>query len=141
MIQTGYPEQPLYQALKKHDYEGFARALMSERESAALPPFSFQALLSAEARELPDALGFLEAARATALAWLQAHDLQAQVTLYDAVPLRVVRVAQVCRAQLLIEAHSRTALHRLLRGWLPSLGSRHGTGALRWQLEVDPLEI
>ena len=141
MIQTGYPEQPLYQALKKHDYEGFARALMAERESATLPPFSFQALLSAEARELPDALGFLEAARATALAWLQAHDLQTHVTLYDAVPLRVVRVAQVCRAQLLIEAHSRTALHRLLRGWLPSLGPRHGTGALRWQLEVDPLEI
>lgn len=141
MVQTGYPEQPLYQALKKHDYEGFARALMAEREAAALPPYSFQALLSAQARELPDALGFLEAARATALAWLQAHDLQAEVTLYDAVPLRVVRVAQVCRAQLLIEASSRAALHRLLRGWLPSLGSRHGNGALRWQLEVDPLEI
>ncbi|UOD50236.1 primosomal protein N' [Orrella daihaiensis] len=141
MIQTGYPEQPLYQALKRHDYEGFARSLMLEREAAGLPPFAFQALLTAEATQLPDALGFLEAARATALAWLQAHQLNEVVTLYDAVPLRVVRVAKICRAQLLIEASSRAALHRLLRGWLISLGSRHGTGGLRWQLEVDPLEI
>lgn len=141
MIQTGYPEQPLYQALKRHDYEGFAQSLMHERETAGLPPFAFQALLTAEATELPDALGFLEAARATAIAWLQAHHLDELVTLYDAVPLRVVRVAKICRAQLLIEASSRAALHRLLRGWLASLGGRHGTGGLRWQLEVDPLEI
>lgn len=141
MIQTGYPEQSLYQALKRHDYEGFAKSLMHERETAGLPPFAFQALLTAEAKELPDALGFLHAARATARAWLEAHHLSDQVTLYDAVPLRVVRVASICRAQLLIEAGSRAALHRLLRGWLTSLGSRHGTGGLRWQLEVDPMEI
>lgn len=141
LIQTGYPEQPLYQALQRHDFEGFASALMTEREMAMLPPFSFQALLTAEATELSDALGFLEAARATALAWLQAYQLHEVVTLYDAVPLRVVRVAKVCRAQLLLEASSRSALHRLLRGWLPGLGSRHASGGLRWQLEVDPLEI
>jgi primosomal protein N' (replication factor Y) len=141
MVQTGYPEQPLYQALQRHDFEGFASSLISEREMAQLPPFSFQALLTAEATELPDALGFLAAARATALAWLQAHQLHEVVTLYDAVPLRVVRVAKVCRAQLLIEATSRSALHRLLRGWLPGLGARHASGGLRWQLEVDPLEI
>ncbi len=141
MVQTGYPEQALYQALKRHDFEGFATSLLTEREMAMLPPFSFQALLTAEATELQDALGFLEAARATALAWLHAHQLHEVVTLYDAVPLRVVRVAKVCRAQLLIEASSRAALHRLLRGWLPGLGARHASGGLRWQLEVDPLEI
>jgi primosomal protein N' (replication factor Y) len=141
MVQTGYPEQALYQALKRHDFEGFATSLLTEREMAMLPPFSFQALLTAEATELQDALGFLEAARATALAWLHAHQLHEVVTLYDAVPLRVVRVAKVCRAQLLMEASSRAALHRLLRGWLPGLGARHASGGLRWQLEVDPLEI
>lgn len=141
MVQTGYPEQPLYQALKRHDFEGFAHSLLTERQAAMLPPYSFQALLTAEATELADAIGFLEAARATALAWLQAHQLHEVVTLYDAVPLRVVRVAKVCRAQLLLEASSRAALHRLLKGWLPGLGPRHASGGLRWQLEVDPLEI
>ena len=141
MIQTGYPEQALYQALKRHDFEGFAQSLLAEREAAQLPPFSHQALLTAEATDLPDAVGFLEAARASALDWLQANDLTEMVTLYDAVPLRVVRVARICRAQLLLEASSRAALHRLLRGWLPGLGNRHGASGLRWQLEVDPLEI
>lgn len=141
MIQTGYPEQPVYEALKRHDYARYATSLLAEREAAGLPPYSFQALLTAEAVELSDALGFLQAARATADAWLHGHQLAEAVSLYDPVPLRIVRVARVCRAQLLIEAGSRAALHRLMRGWLPSLGNRHGPGQLRWQIEVDPLEI
>jgi primosomal protein N' (replication factor Y) len=97
--------------------------------------------LTAQATELSDAIGFLSAARATGQVWLTAHALSGSVCLYDPVPLRVVKVARVCRAQLLIEAQSRNALHRLLRGWLPELGTRHATGQLRWQVEVDPLEI
>lgn len=141
LVQTAYPDQAVYQALKRHDFAGFAESLLAQREAAGLPPYAYQALMTAEAIELSDAIGFLSAARATAHAWLAAHGLAEQVSLYDPVPLRVVRVARVCRAQLLFEARTRAALHRLLRGWLPALGQRHGAGQLRWQLEVDPLEI
>lgn len=141
LIQTGYPDQPVYQALKAHDFAGFAKSLLQDREAAGLPPFAFQALLTAEAAELAQALGFLEEARASATQWLTDHALTDQVVLYDAVPLRVVKVARVCRAQLLIESTVRADLHRLLRGWLPLLGQRHGAQRLRWQIEVDPLEI
>jgi len=141
LIQTGYPEQPVYQALKAHHFAGFAQSLLRDREGAGLPPFAFQALLTAEAAELPQALGFLESARAGAQAWLTEQGLTDSVVLYDVVPLRVVKVAGVCRAQLLIESTVRGDLHRLLRGWLPSLGQRHGAQRLRWHIEVDPLEI
>ncbi len=141
IVQTDYPEQPVYRALLKHDYEGFADAQLAEREQAGLPPLSYQALLTAQARELPVAMAFLEQARDSAQAWLQAQGLEGAVMLYDAVALRVVRVAGQCRAQLLIESESRVLLHRMLDNWLPLLGSRHGAGALRWQIEVDPLEI
>jgi primosomal protein N' (replication factor Y) len=141
LIQTGYPEQSVYQALKRHDFEGFASALLAEREAAGLPPYAYQALLTAEAVELQDALNFLQSAREAAQAWLAGEGCADQVTLYDPIPLRVVRVAEVCRAQLLLESSARNALHRLLRGWMPLLGARHGAGKLRWQLEVDPLEI
>ena len=141
LVQTAYPEQPVYQALKAHDFAGFASSLLKQRLDAGLPPYAYQALLTAQAAELSDAIGFLTAARTTGQAWLTAHTLADSVCLYDPVPLRVVKVARVCRAQLLIEAQSRSALHRLLRGWLPALGARHATGQLRWQVEVDPLEI
>lgn len=141
LIQTGYPEQPVYQALRAHNFSGFATSLLQDREDTGLPPFAYQALLTAEASELPEAVGFLQSARNEANAWLAANELSAQVTLYDAVPLRVVRVASVCRAQLLIESATRGDLHQLLRAWLPLLGARHGAGRRRWQIEVDPLEI
>ena len=39
----------MYQALLRYDYAGFARHALQERESTGLPPFAYQALLTAEA--------------------------------------------------------------------------------------------
>ena len=141
-IQTGYPEQPLYQALVRHDYAGFARYALRERESAGLPPFAYQALLTAEARELAQAQAFLAQARA----WTDGTDSSqvadmSRITLYDPVPLRVVRVANVERAQLLVESDSRPALQGFLRAWAGVLPGLAATARVRWHLEVDPLEI
>ena len=49
IVQTGFPEHPLYQALLRHDYDGLAAALLDERRVAGLPPFAHLALLAAEA--------------------------------------------------------------------------------------------
>jgi len=141
LIQTGYPEQPVYQALLRHDYAGFARHGLAEREAAGLPPFSYQALLTAEARELALALDFLGRARALAEDGLQAQADAGAVALYDPVPLRVVRVAHVERAQLLVESAHRPALQAFLKAWVASLPPLAAQARVRWQLEVDPLEI
>lgn len=141
IVQTGYPEQAVYQALLKHDYIGFAQHTIQEREAASLPPFSHQALLSAEARELNTALDFLSAAReiATALSTqLRSADV---ITLYDPVPLRIVRVDNMCRAQLLVESTHRPAMQQLLRHWIAELNQDPNARRISWQLEVDPLEI
>ena len=37
LIQTGYPEQPVYQALLRHDYAGFARHALRTRAPACRP--------------------------------------------------------------------------------------------------------
>lgn len=148
LIQTGYPEQPVYQALLRHDYEGFAAHLLGERRSAGLPPFSYHALLTAEERELAIALGFLAEAKELGLALLQdlrfSHEAPAgypPVILYDPVPLRVVRVKNIERAQLLIESFRRPLLQQFLREWLAQLPTLPSAHRVRWQLEVDPLEI
>ena len=65
--------------------------------------------------------------------------LAADVSLYDPVPMAMTRIAGIERAQLLLESASRKALHALLDAWLPLL--REARSPVRWQLDVDPLEI
>jgi primosomal protein N' (replication factor Y) len=135
LVQTRYPRHALYHALSRHDYIGFANATLAERRDAHLPPFVYQAMLRAEGRTLEAALAFLQQA-AQAL-----HEIPAaeRVTVYDAVPLTIVKVMHVHRAQLLVESASRAALQATLRAWQPMLRSLKGV--LRWSIEVDPLDI
>jgi len=131
LIQTRYPTHPLYQAVLKHDYPGFALATLADRQSAGLPPFAYQALLRAEAKELKLAIEFLENAKN-----LLEHE---QISFNDPVPLTVMRVAGLERAQLLLESQSRAQLQGFLKTWMQSL--RALKSRVRWTLEVDPLDI
>jgi len=148
-IQTFQPAHPLYAALKRHDYPAFATAQLLEREQASLPPFSAQALVRAEARTQEVAQAFLNAARAAAntdmALWEGWTDVLAQVTLYPAVPMSIQRVANIERAQMLIESPSRAALQRFLSGWQSVLHATRqgpeGKGLIRWAIDVDPLAI
>lgn len=141
MLQTDYPDQPVYRALQRHDYAGFARYALEERRALGLPPFAYQALLMAEARELAQALQFLNDARRLPEDAPDAYGGVEQIMVYDPVPLRVVRVANVERAQLLVESVSRPALQRFLARWCDDLYRLGRAARVRYSLEVDPLEI
>jgi primosomal protein N' (replication factor Y) len=131
LVQTRYPQHPLYDALVAHDYERFAAALLEERRHAALPPFMYQALLRAEAAQLQLALDFLQGA---------ATCLEHQgITINDPIPMSMARVANVERAQLLVESASRPALQAFLAEWIGLLRKIKTRG--RWSLEVDPVDI
>jgi primosomal protein N' (replication factor Y) len=131
LVQTRYASHPLYAAVARHDYDRFAGSLLAERKQAALPPYMYQALLRAEARELADAIGFLEAARDCLV-----FDAG---TINDPIPMTMTRVHNVDRAQLLVESPSRPALQGFLKAWLAEL--RAMKTRVRWSLEVDPLDI
>ena len=137
MIQTRYARHALYHALARHDYVGFANSTLAERRDAHLPPFVYQAMLRAEGRTLEAALDFLGAAAAEFAALAGAE----RVTVYDAVPLTIVKVFNVHRAQLLLECASRAVLQNALRAWQPALRSLKVKGVIRWNVEVDPLDI
>jgi primosomal protein N' (replication factor Y) len=136
LIQTQFPEHPLYAALVRHDYPAFAAAQLKEREQAGFPPYAYQAMLRAEAPQMADALAFL----ATARAWPAAETHQ-DVMLYDPVPMRLARRANFERGQLLVESPSRRALQAFLAAWLAALEAIKAPSRLRWHLEVDPLEF
>jgi primosomal protein N' (replication factor Y) len=136
LIQTRYASHPLFASLMRHDYAGFAAQQLEERRVALLPPFTHQALLRAEARRLDDAMTFLRQAREIA-AGPSLHD--PRISLWDPVPMTMVRVAGTDRAQLVVESPHRGALQRFLTHWMGEL--RALKAPVRWHLEVDPLEI
>jgi primosomal protein N' (replication factor Y) len=140
-VQTFHPAHPLFAALKQHDYPAFADSQLKEREQAGLPPFSFQALVRSDARTQDAAQGFLQAAREAGATLAE----QFGVTLYPAVPLTIQRVANVERAQMLMESASRAALQKFLAAWQDTLHNTRnglqGKGVIRWAVDVDPLSI
>jgi primosomal protein N' (replication factor Y) len=131
LIQTRYPQHPLFAAVMAHDYDRFASGLLEERKQAGLPPFLYQALLRAEAKELQIALDFLQQA-----AECLAHP---GIVLNDPIPMSMTRVANVERAQLLVESASRPALQAFLKEWMALL--RDTKTRAKWSLEVDPVDI
>lgn len=139
LVQTDYPDQTVYQALLKHDYAVFAQHELAQRQSVGLPPYVHLALITAEAKSLVQALDFLKHAKD----WAQHPDMPGagRVFLYDAVPLRIVRVANVERAQLLIESQQRSALQAFLRVWGAQLDELAKYYRCKFTLEVDPQEI
>ncbi len=134
LIQTQFPDHPLYMALRAQDFDTFARGQLAERRQAGFPPYVHQALLRAEARGLETAMQFLaQAARS-------AHQLGTAVTIYDPVPANMMRKAGRERAQLLVQSRTRTELRAFLNAWQPHLAGTKSTAA-RWSLDVDPLDF
>jgi primosomal protein N' (replication factor Y) len=142
-IQSHDPQNAVYTALRKHDYPAFARQQLKERLDAGMPPYAFQAIVRADARTQEAAQAFLNAAtqvaREAKLPYLD------EVFIYPPIPMAVQRVANVERAQMLLEAGNRSALLRFLNAWQQYL---HWLRTLpehrplvRWLVDVDPLSI
>ncbi|BBP05858.1 primosomal protein N' [Sulfuriferula plumbiphila] len=133
LIQTQFPEHHLYRLLQRHDYAGFAASLLAERAAAGFPPFVHQAVLRAEAGRLDTALAFLHKAQCAA-----PH--MTGVTLFDPTQAAMARKAGAERALLLVQSPTRKVLQAFLSAWMPQLYALKANN-VRWNLDVDPLEI
>ena len=136
LIQTHVPDHPLLKLLVERDYAHFASATLNERREAQLPPFSHFALLRAEAVNKEAPMAFLEAARQAA------EQIGHQgVWLLGPIPAPMERRAGRSRAQLLLQAGDRKALHQLLNHWAGALEGVKEGRKVRWSLDVDPIEL
>ncbi len=134
LVQTRYPEHPLYVALAQHDFAGFANSQLAERAAAGFPPLIFEAALRAEAKTLAAALDFLRhAARMV--------EPGEDVEIYDPVPNVITRRADLERAQLLVQSPSRLAMQEFLARWSAKLFAADTPRNVRWHLDVDPIEF
>jgi len=140
LIQTRFPENPLFQAICQHDYAACADSLLEQRRQAQFPPFIHFALLRADALqpELPEQ--FLHQAKALGRELLAA-DSAATVILFDPVPAPMLRRASRYRMQLLAQSPRRRALQEFLRQWVILLEKNRPGRKLRWSLDVDPVTL
>jgi primosomal protein N' (replication factor Y) len=108
---------------------------------AAMSPFGYSALVRAEARTQEAAQAFLTAASEAANELAESVPGFEHITIYPAVPMTIQRIANVERAQMLVESNSRKALQQFLSQWQGVLQNTKQKGMIRWAVDVDPLAI
>jgi len=136
LVQTDFPDHPLYKALIAHDYDRYAQALLAERRSLGLPPFAHLALLAAEAKTRGPMMSFLDAAAERGRAVIAEHAVRCE--LYPPVPAGLARRAGMERGQVLVQSKDRRSLQAFLPLWRAELGQLEGR-RVRWSIDVDPL--
>jgi len=136
VIQTRHSDHPMLQLLSEKGYGAFAQELLRERRDAQFPPFSFQVLLRAEAAKAEPPREFLEEALEQA-----ARYRLPGVECWGPVPAPMERRAGRYRSHLLLQASSRSQLHRLLPVWVEQLNGLASAKKVRWSIDVDPQEM
>ena len=133
LIQTHHPEHPLLHVLIQGGYHAFAEAELALRETAEFPPFTYLALLRAEAKHADPPLRFLQLAK----------DLlgDAGIEISGPLPAPMPRRAGYQRAQLLLSSPLRRSLHAALDVLMPQLHAAPDSRKVRWSLDVDPVEL
>lgn len=145
-VQTFNPKHPVFEFLKNHDYAGFANHQLLERQQANMPPFCSQALIKAESRSQENAQKFLLEIKALADSILHARVKSGQlpslehILVFSPIPMNMRKIANLERAQLLIESQSRKYLQSFLLELKLSmqLKSRDFTSVHRWVIDIDP---
>ncbi|NBA97245.1 primosomal protein N' [Pseudomonas sp. R5(2019)] len=140
IIQTHLADHPLLVQLTEQGYFAFAEQALSERRAAGLPPFAHLALLRAEAHKPGQAEAFLDEACSEAER-IVAEQALGGIELLGPVPAPMERRAGRYRAQLLLQANARAPLHRLISAWLLVLEQMPAGRAVRWSLDVDPVDL
>lgn len=133
VIQTHLPEHPLLNLLVKDGYDSFAQNLLIQRQQARLPPYYFIAVLRAEARKPELVKDFL--------LLIKQQMLDINVEVLGPAPAPLARKNNLHRMQLLFKAKTRNQLSSTLTGMRMFLNKSPPRGGLRWNLDVDPIDL
>ncbi len=136
ILQTRQPDHPLLTVLLKEGYQEFAKTALAERQEAALPPFSSQALLRVYAGNPADPQTFLN----------KVCDLIQSIHCKTTQVLGPVSAPMVKRAgnyhfQLLLQNSNRKNLQIMLDQLVPLLYNTKEGNKVRWSLDVDPVDL
>lgn len=131
LIQTHLPKHPLLNCLIEQGYNTFVGRLLTQRQEAMLPPFSYLSLIRAQGKNNALIKAFLEE--------LRQKGLFDQITVLGPVPAPMEKKADIFRWQLILKAQSRKHLHQVLNKITPWIENYTPKG-VRCFIEVDPYD-
>jgi primosomal protein N' (replication factor Y) len=130
ILQTHYPRHQSLLGLLTSGYEAFATGICSDRQTACLPPFSYQALLRSDAIQKEHVRFFLDQAKRCFPT--------GEATVYGPFPAMMERRSGRYRWYLLAQSMKRSTLHRQLDDWVSELQKLPSGRKVRWAVDVDP---
>ena len=136
LIQTHNSTHPTLLSLINDGYKKFSRTLLEQRNMANLPPYSYQALIRAEASKASLPMSFLHEIKS-----LSKAKLSNSTFMLGPFPAPMEKRAGRFRFQLLLQSESRAELHKLLNQLLPVYESLPQSRKVRWSVDVDPLDF
>lgn len=136
LVQTRNPDNPLLQTLVKDGYGAFAEHALDERRLAELPPYSFMALVRAEATRKSQPHEFLRLVADT-LAGTGVESIQ----FFGPVPAPLERLSGRYRAQLMVQSPNRAQLNQALAHITRVFEESADARKVRWSIDVDPVDF
>lgn len=136
LLQTRHPGHPVIDALIHRGYEAFSTVCLKERELLALPPFSHQALIRADAPRQETVREFL-----TGLAAVISPVKFPEVMILGPVPSPMERRGNRYRWQVLLQGSHRKGLHQALHRIRQTIKEDPKRWNVRWSIDVDPIDL
>ena len=135
VIQTRYPEHPMFNYVLSNRYTQFASGLLKQRMSAMMPPFAHQALLCANAKNKQNAEDFLRE-----VAGLLKSVEMDSVEIWGPTANSIEKKADYYYFNLYLQSNDRAALHQMLATFSQHVEHIKLKNKVRWYLDVDPID-
>ncbi|BAF61258.1 primosomal protein N' [Candidatus Vesicomyidisocius calyptogenae] len=135
VIQTRYPDHPIFNFVLSSRYTQFASQLLKQRLSAMMPPFSHQALLCANAKNKQNAENFLHEA-AILLKSIQMNSVE----IWGPIANTIEKKSDYYYFNLYLQSNNRVTLHQILSTFSQHINKLKLKNKVRWYLDIDPIE-
>ena len=136
IIQTHNSTHPTLRTLINDGYKKFSRSLLEQRDIANLPPYSYQALIRAEASKASLPMSFLKDVKNSSKEMLTNTTF-----MLGPLPAPMEKRAGRFRFQLLLQSTSRAEMHALLNHLVPVYEVLPQSRKVRWSIDIDPLDF
>ncbi len=133
-IQSNQPDNKIFHFIKQHNYIEFAKLLLQERKSCQVPPYAYQALISANSKQQDYAQNFL----------LQLKQLLINldinsIEIWGPANAIIEKKAGYYYVNLYLSSTSRGQLHLILDKLYGCIEKLKNPKQVRWFLDIEPI--